>query len=76
MKQNRYFSHPNKYFLIIINGVNQAAFVLLHFAGTAKDFRGESIKVELPGLLNHVSLKTMQLYTMTYKLNIRADHII
>lgn len=67
---------PGSYCSICIDGADQSAFGLPHFAVNAKSTRGRALKVKLVGLLEHGPEKRLYLYTMTEEFETGANHII
>ena len=67
---------PSKYISIVVDGADQSAFSLPHFVTKTKETRGEGLKVHLIGLLQHLSVNKLSLFTMTDDHDTGANHII
>ena len=70
---------PAKYCSVIIDGANQEAFSLPHFAFTMKaETTGYSMKMGLIGLLEHMPgrIRSLSLFTMAEDMETGANHII
>ena len=61
---------------IIIDGADQSAFGLPHFATNTKDMRGITMKVRLVGLLEHAVNNHLYLFTLTEEFETGANHVI
>lgn len=76
MKRDRARLQPSDYCSIIIDGADQSAFGIPHFATTTKTQRGHALKVKLVGLLEHNVENSLFLFTMTEEHETGANHII
>ncbi len=67
---------PSKFLSIVVDGADQSAYSLPHFVTKVKDGRGQGLKVHLIGVLQHLSLNHLRLYTMTDDHQTGANHIV
>lgn len=75
-KSERAVLHPDRYCSICVDGADQSAFGLPHFATSTKNMRGRALRVRLIGILEHGSEKKLHLFTMTEEFQTGANHII
>ncbi len=75
-KRNNAIRDPSKYCSLIVDGADQSAYGLPHFVTTTKDVHGQAMKVRLIGVLEHASLNTLRLYSMTEEHKTGANHIV
>lgn len=67
---------PSQYLSFVIDGADQSAYTLPHFVTKTKDSRGNGLKVHLIGVLQHLSINKLSLYTMTENHKTGANHIV
>lgn len=67
---------PAEYMSIVIDGADQTAFTLPHFAVSVKDTRGHGMKVHMIGLLHHGIINQLNLFLMTDEHETVSNHII
>ncbi len=67
---------PSKYLSVVIDGADQSAYSLPHFVTKVKDVRGQGLKVHLIGVLQHLSMNRLRLFTMTEDHQTGANHIV
>lgn len=75
-KRERAILYPADYLSLVIDGADQSAFTLPHFAVKTKEQRGVGIKIHLIGVLQHRSLNRLSLYTMTDEHQTGSNHVV
>lgn len=68
--------NPEKYISLVIDGADQSKFSLPHFMTPTKEERGHGLAVHLIGVLRHLPVNKLHLFTMTDNHKTGANHII
>ena len=67
---------PTKYLSFVVDGADQSTYDLPHFTTKTKQSQGDGLKVHLIGLLQHMSMNRLNLYTMTSDHETGSNHIV
>ena len=76
VKRDRTSREPNNYCSVIVDGADQSAFGMPHFANNTKNMRGEKMKVRVIGLKEHLSYLHIMLFLLTEEHETGANHVI
>ena len=76
MRKELSSSSPTEYYSIIVDGADQTAYGLPHFVRSSKSDRGHKIKVRCVGILEHLQVNHLTLFTLTSEFETGANHVI
>lgn len=75
-RRDKAIANPKEFCSFIVDGADQKAYGLPHFAFHSKSDKGHALKVKCIGVLEHLLAKHVTLFTMTEEFPTGANHVV